>query len=289
VSQAIEAYERSLELERQIGNRDMVAAILGDLAYEYLMAGNPRAASRHLDEMEPLATGKLAAQAEKFRALQQLSQGDLASARAHLEHVREAFFGTGHSRGVELKFLGDVLMAQRELAQARARYEQFLARGWPKGSSWHVDGLVALSQLSLEEGDTRSAEAVAREAIALCERSKNAADAANAQVALARALLSQQRFEEASAAAELALTLAARNESTPISIHARIALSRARIALRPREAKAALAELQSALDQANELGLVGEAYAARLAAGEIALRLHPNVGRMRLRELARDA
>src|SRR5262249_2052252 len=152
ISQAISAYEQALELERQIGNQDQVAAMLGNLAYEYLQAGNPAAAGTRLDEMEKLATGRTTAQAERCRALQRLAVGELAGAREHLEHVRQVFFETGQSRGVELRLLGDVLVAQGEIGQARSRYEQYLARGWPQESTSYLSGLTAQARLAVEEG-----------------------------------------------------------------------------------------------------------------------------------------
>ncbi|HEX8114502.1 MAG TPA: protein kinase [Kofleriaceae bacterium] len=282
-------YEEALELERQIGNNDQVTNMLGNIAFESLLAGYPAQAAARIDEIERLGTGTAPDQTERLRALQWLEQGDLAGAFAQLEHVRRAFFEAGKSRGYELKLLGDVLMARGELDQARARVEQYLAQGWSAESGFHVVGVLALSRFDLEAGQTQRAEARVREMIALCEAKHNISDLVTAQVLLARISIAEHRFEEAKAAAEAALALAARTEAMPGWIDAQIALARAVLGLHPRDIDTALAAAQTALDRALERGLLGHAYEARLAAGEIAAQGHRPDARAQLRALADEA
>lgn len=289
ISAELATYEASLALERQIGNNDQVAKMLGNMAFESLLAGNPAQAASRIDEIERLGTDPTPDQTERLRALQWLAQGDLARAFAQLEHVRRVFFEAGKTHGYELKLLGDVLTAQGKLDQARARLEQYLAQGWSPESGLHVVGVLALSRLDLEAGNTRRAEADVREMIALCEAWHNASDLATAQIMLARISIAEQRFEEAKAAAETALGLAARSEAMPDWIDAQIALSRAVLGLHPRDVDTALAAAQTALDRARERGLLGHAYEARLAAGEIAARGHRADARAQLDALAAEA
>lgn len=53
----IATYEEALQLERDIGNSDQVANMLGNIAFEHLMSGDPAQAARWLDEMELFAKG----------------------------------------------------------------------------------------------------------------------------------------------------------------------------------------------------------------------------------------
>jgi eukaryotic-like serine/threonine-protein kinase len=289
ISAAIAAYEDALQVEREIGNSDQVANMLGNIAYEYLMAGNPAQAAVRLDEMERIATGGTLVQARRFRALQWREQGELGKAFTQLDDIRRAYFDTGKSRGVELQLLGDVLIAQGQLEQARGRLDQFLALSWPRDDSLRLQGEFSLARLELEAGQPERAETVVRASIAVCERTHDDSDLVTAQAVLARVLAAEQRFAEAKAAAEAALRLADRIETTPEWIDARIALAQVRIGLAPRDADAALGEAQAALDRARERGLVGQAYDARLAAGEIAAQAGRPEARSQLRALVEDA
>jgi TolB-like protein/tRNA A-37 threonylcarbamoyl transferase component Bud32/tetratricopeptide (TPR) repeat protein len=289
ISTTIAAYEDALHVEREIGNPDQVANMLGNIAYEYLMAGNPAQAAVRLDEMERIATGGTLIQARRFRALQWRQQGELGKAFTQLDDIRREYFDTGKSRGVELELLGDVLLAQGEIGPARWRIEQYLALSWPRDDTLRLTGEFLLARMELEAGELERAETTVRASLAVCERTHNESDLVTAQAILARVLAAEQRFAEAKVAAESASRLADRLETTPEWIDARIALAQARIGLAPRDANAALAETQAALDRARERGLLGHAYDARLAAGEIAAQTGRPEARSQLRALADDA
>lgn len=285
LSAVIAIYEQALQIEREIGNSDQVANMLGNIAFEYLVVGDPVQAALRLDEMERLAKDVARIFAQRDRAIQWMEQGELARAFEQLEQIRQG----GKGRGFELKLLGDVLTAEGELKPARVRLEQFLARDWPPDADLRVLGELAMSRLDIEDGQLARAEARARDCIAICERTHNRSDLANAQAVLADVLVAEHRFEDARAMAALALRLAAQIGEMPEWLDARIALARALAGLHPRDLDAALAEAQAALARARELGLVGPAYEARLAAGEIAVQGHRAGARVQLRILADEA
>jgi len=289
ISTAIAEYERGLEIERQIGDRGQVAWMLLNIAFEYLMIGDPVQAGHRLDEAEPIATGAAVSQAALIRAMQRRDEGELESARAQLEHVVQVYLEAGRGRGYELNVLGEVLMAQGRIDQARTQIERFLALDQPHESTWYLNGRIAMSRLEVEVGHTARAEAVVRDAIAICERTHNHLDLVTALATLAQVLVAERRFGEARVVAETTLGLASHSEETPEWLDARIARAQARFGSHPEEIDGALADAQLALDRARERGLVGPAYEARLAAGTIAAGAHRPAAQAQLRALAREA
>jgi hypothetical protein len=259
--------------------------MLGNIAFEYLVAGNPGRAAPMIDEMAHVARRRSLVKADQHRGYQWLEQGELARAFAQLERVRLS----GESRGFELKLLGDLLIARGELDQARVRIDQYLALNWPPDDSLRVTGLLSHSRREREAGQLERAEADARRGVEICARTRNDWDLAASQVGLAHALIAEHRFEPARAAAETALHAAERVEQAQEWIDARIALAYARHGLQPRDLDAALADARAALDRARERGLVGLAYDARLAAGEIAAQAHRPEAAAQLQALADDA
>jgi tetratricopeptide (TPR) repeat protein/TolB-like protein len=289
ISLTIAVYERGLDLERKIGHQGEIAWMLLNIAFEELMAGDPARAAHALDEAEPIATDSGAGQAALLRAMQWQDQGDLENARTRLEQARRLLLDTGHGHGYELQVLGEVLMAQGRIDEARPPIERLLALDLPHESTWYLGGLLAMSRLEIEAGHPGRAEALARETLASCERTRNRLDLATAQATLAWVLVAERRFDEARAAAETALALATHSEETPEWLDARIALARARFGLHPDDVDGALAETQLALDRARDRGLVGRGYEARLAAGAIAAQAHRADAAAQLRALAQDA
>jgi tetratricopeptide (TPR) repeat protein len=251
-----------------------------------LSEGDPAQASLRLDEMEPLARYEEArVHAGVYRGTQWLEQGDLTRAFAKLQQVSRSEL----SRGFELRLLGEILFAQGQLDNARARFEQFLARGWPADADARVLGMLGLCRLEVAGGQLGRAEALAREAIAICVRSNNETSGVTSQSVLAGVLVAERRFDEARVTAESALRGADAIELTQEWIDARIALARARFGLHPADIDAALGDAEAALARARDRGLLGQAYEARLAAAEIAVQGGRPAARAQLRSLAEDA
>lgn len=156
ISTAIAEYERGLEIERQIGDRGQVAWMLLNIAFEYLMIGDPVQAGHRLDEAEPIATGAAVSQAALIRAMQRRDEGELESARAQLEHVVQVYLEAGRGRGYELNVLGEVLMAQGRIDQARTQIERFLALDQPHESTWYLNGRIAYTDTPVTAGSSGS-------------------------------------------------------------------------------------------------------------------------------------
>ncbi|HEX3479287.1 MAG TPA: protein kinase [Kofleriaceae bacterium] len=292
ISAAVATYDQALGLARQLGDGVLVAQLLCDIAFLYLAAGNPAQAALRLDEVEQLSPDTALDQGTieqiaRSRAIQWRDTGDLDRALAQLEHVLRVFVAPHKVRA--LTVIGEVLMAQGQLDQARSRFEEFLASSPSRDSTWYVDAVLALSRLDLEDGQTVHAEAQVRECIAICARTHDDFDLATAHVVLAEALLAERRFDEARVAAEAALRLASRSEVMSDWIDARIALSLALFGLHPNDIDAALAQDKLALHQARTSGLVGRIYEARLAAAVIAEKAHRPHASDELRALAGDA
>ena len=192
----------------------------------------------------------------------------------------------------DLRRLGDILVAKGDLRVARDRIDEALAMQSQNGERLAAaETRLSLAALTLAEGRSAEAEAMAREAEEVL-RAESAADgAALAQILLADCLLAQGKAGEAERELEKARGVAAETGSQQVAF--RVATVGGRLSVRKgkgAEADSALAALAAAAANAQKAGRIGQRFEALLALHEAELELgKTTAGRAGLTALARDA
>ena len=94
------------------------------------------------------------------------ARGETANASAALEEAITLFSALGHPIATRLCDLGDVAVAQGDLARARSSYEQAVVAGMAEGDvSGQAQALSSLSEIAFAEGDLELAERRVRESL----------------------------------------------------------------------------------------------------------------------------
>ncbi|MFI5058330.1 MAG: tetratricopeptide repeat protein [Candidatus Acidiferrales bacterium] len=217
--------------------------------------------------------------------------GDLPQARKMYDQslalARES--ETKSAVGLALQNIGGVLQAQGDFDGAKKVYEESLATRKAIGDEGGVlDCRLALATLSIEEGDPAAAESTAREAAAKFRKDKASLGEAGALATLAQSFLRQRKIREAETTIDKASQLTAKSQQselrTPILIMA------ARIHGASGKATTASKDLEAILNEETALGNVSLQFEARLALGEIEMRVGEGAaGRSRLASLEKDA
>src|SRR5262249_28422392 len=161
----------------------------------------------------------------------------------------------GHRRGEAFAIygIGDVLMAQDNLAEARKRQEEALNIRQQSGESGTAaQSLMQLAQLSLEEGHPEDAEKLARQGSDEFAKDKATALQATAYSILAAALLAQKKMPEAEQIAQKAIELSLLNPDWPPRFNA--AFSKARVLAVNGKSSAALKLVSGTLGDARKFG-----------------------------------
>lgn len=151
-----------------------------------------------------------------------------------------------------------------------------------------AESLMALAELALDEGRAAESERLAREALTEFERESARPNAAQARALLARALLAQNRNDEAEEAVSRARALIETTEYR--LIRSRVAIEWARIRAEAFQPGPAVRALEAVRKDAKACGCQVLDMEARLAQGEIELRLgDAGFARQHLADLAEEA
>ena len=191
--------------------------------------------------------------------------------------------------GLALQNIGDVLQAQGDFDGAKNAYNESLTTRNAIGDEGGVLACrLALAALSIEEGDPAAAESTAREAADKFRKDKAPLGEAGALAILAHCFLKQGKTREAETTVEKASQLAAKSQQselrTPIFIMA------ARIHSASGKTTTASKNLDSILNEETTLGNVPLQFEARLALGEMEMRMGETAtGRSHLASLEKDA
>jgi tetratricopeptide (TPR) repeat protein len=217
--------------------------------------------------------------------------GDLPQARKMYDQslalARES--ETKSAIGLALENIAGVLQAQGDFDGAKKSYEESLTTRKAIGDEGGVlDCRLGLATLSIEEGDPAAAESTAREAAAKYRKDKASLGEAGALATLAHAFLKQRKTREAETTIDKASQLAARSQQselrTPILIMA------ARVQGASGKTTTAGKDLEAILNEETTLGDVALQFEARLALGEIEMRMgEVAAGHSRLASLEKDA
>ncbi|MHB8524751.1 MAG: hypothetical protein ACYDD2_01150 [Candidatus Acidiferrales bacterium] len=192
--------------------------------------------------------------------------------------------------------LGDILMAQDDLPAARQSYEKALAIRRQMGDKGSIaEKQAALASLSIEEGNLAHAEPVLRTALAEFRAEKTFLDEIPAEVDLSRILLREGKLAAARQIISNALALSAATSDPALKLPVAIQDARieaAELASRTKfkpDLSDPRRKLLNVLSTARQLGYYGIECDARLALGELDLRLDPPAARAHLSALARES
>ena len=115
--------------------------------------------------------------------------------------------------------MASVIKCQGDLATARQRQEEALAIRKEIGEkATRAESLLALADLTMEEGRAKDAETLARQALDEFQSEKLREDEISARIVLARSLMAQDKLAEAGKQIELAAVLAARSPAVEVRL-----------------------------------------------------------------------
>jgi DNA-binding winged helix-turn-helix (wHTH) protein/Tfp pilus assembly protein PilF/TolB-like protein len=228
----------------------------------------------------------------------ELAEGRIQDAHRLAEQALASFQPEhGNFQGVTgaMTVLAETMEAEGDLVAARKQCEQALALREKVGAMDLVaESHVELGEMALLEGHPEMAEPLVRAAIAEFEKENGLPDASSAYVVLSRALLMQGKVESAREALRRATELGS-NTSDPalklsIAIHSgRLKSAYSHPGRADADLKAAKQQLRAAAAKAEKLGYYLLECEARLALGELEMRLDPPVGRAMLSALATES
>jgi tetratricopeptide (TPR) repeat protein len=301
LDRAEQLYRKAKYHFEQAGDKDNTVVALGNVAdILYLRGKLPEAAELYQQTIERAALLDPSDQGYAMYRLAdlELAQGQTKKAQDLAAQAVDAMRPT-HSAYQNLTgamiVLGDVLMAQGDLAGSRQQYQQTLETRQKLGEQDLVaESQVSLAELSIEEGHPEQAEPLLRPAIAQFEREKEDPDATGAYTLLSRALQAQGKFEEARRAIQHAAQLARKTSDPALILPIAIQAARLETAAAGQDAAGHLAlatarqQLRSTIATAKKLGYYQIECEARLALGEAELTANPTSGRSQLETLEEE-
>jgi len=226
-----------------------------------------------------------------------LLQGQLKPARAEIQAQVDSLrlygadpFGLSNA----LSALGDIEKAEGNLSGARKDYEE--AQEILKKVNFPItDEQVSLAELSLVESHAEAGEPLVRKALEDLEKEQSTGDEIGALTSLSRILLAQEKAREAQDALSRTFKLADLHEFPLLLLPLQTLQARANAAMaKPgatgkSELAAAAQKVRAVIQQAHQLGLYSVECEARLALGEIELKLNSATARAELTALASES
>jgi tetratricopeptide (TPR) repeat protein len=187
--------------------------------------------------------------------------------------------------------LGEALEAQGDLAGARSQFEQTLAIRQKMGAlELTAESRASLAALDIEEGRTEEAGSLIRAALAEFEKEKSDPDSSTAYTLLSRTLLMQGELDEARKAAQHGADLSLTSSDPALRLPAQIQQARVDMA-RSKDENAnssAFRRLNSVIAPAKQLGYYNLESEARLALGQLELKINSSLGRKQLKALTAE-
>lgn len=223
-----------------------------------------------------------------------LTRGQVQDARRLAQQAVDGYQATQGAYqylAAAMRDLGEVLEAQGDLSGAREQFEQSLAIAQKIGALVNkAESQEELAHLAIEENHPEQAEALLRSAIAEFEKEKSDPDSSSAYTLLSRALLMQGKLDEARKAARRGAELSLTSSDPALKLPAEIQLARVEAPNAEIDSKGAAASgrLQGVIATANRLGYYKLECEARLALGELEVKLNPSLGRRHLTALAKE-
>jgi tetratricopeptide (TPR) repeat protein len=188
--------------------------------------------------------------------------------------------------------LAEALEAQGDLAGARSQFEQTLTIRQKMGAlELAAESRVELAALDIEEGRTQEAESLIRAALTEFEKEKSDPDLSTAYTLLSRTLLTQGELDEARKAAQRGADLSLTSSDPALRLPAEIQQARVDMANSKDEnanSASASRRLKSVIATAKRLGYYDFESDARLALGQLELKINSSLGRKQLKALAAE-
>ncbi len=222
----------------------------------------------------------------------ELTRGKLREAKLHaqqaIDSMRPQESAYQYLSGAIIE-LGEVLMAEGDLADARSKFDESLAMRQKVGAADLVaENQVEFAVLSMEEGHPEIADSLLRTALVEFEKEKADPDTIAAYTQLSRALLMRGKIDEARTAAERAVQLSAASPDPSLKLPASI--QKVRVTSASGSAtNSTIQELRALIATADKLGYYTVSCEGRLALGEALLKGNASSGRTQLSALASDA
>jgi len=295
---AKKAYEAALATDRDIGDKKAQAMVLNNFADvlrdQVDLAGSRKMLEEALRDFREINDKGGVARALDNIGILLVDQGRLEEAKKRYEEslaiCRE--LGNKSLTAYALDMLGDVYFAQGNVSAARKSYEDALAvRTELREQRTIAESRLALARVSQEEGQFLQAESEAREDVRRFENVHDTEQEALAYSVLAGALRAQRKMADAHDAIGHATELLPKGGDPSIRLSVEIEAARVLAASEsPGALAAAKEDLQRAATEATKLGLTGMQFQARLALGEIEMKIgDTGAGRALLSTLERDA
>jgi len=188
--------------------------------------------------------------------------------------------------------LGEALEAQGDLAGARSQFEQTLAIRQKMGAlDLTAESQTELAALDIEEGRTEEAGSLIRAALTEFEKEKSDPDSSTAYTLLSRTLLIQGELDEARKAAQHGADLSLTSSDPALKLPAQIQQARVDMASSKDEnanSASASRRLNSVIATAKRLGYYNVESEARLALGQLELKINSSLGRKQLKALTAE-
>jgi ATP/maltotriose-dependent transcriptional regulator MalT len=153
-----------------------------------------------------------------------------------------------------------------------------------------AESQAALAALDIEEGRTEQAGSLIRAALAEFEKEKSDPDSSTAYTLLSRTLLMQGELDEARKAAQHGADLSLTSSDPALRLPAQIQQARVDMA-RSKDENAnssAFRRLNSVIATAKQLGYYNLESEARLALGQLELKINSSLGRKQLKALTAE-
>jgi eukaryotic-like serine/threonine-protein kinase len=301
LDRAEQLYRKAKYHFEQAGDKGNTGTALGNIGDIRYLRGNLSGAAKLYQqtiEVEALIDRSAPGYAMYRLADVELAQGQ--TQKAHdlaaqaVDAMRPSHGGYQYLTGAMI-VLGDVLMAQGDLAGARQQYQQTLETRQKLGEQDLVaESQVSLAELSLEEGHPEQAETLLRPAIAEFEKEKETPDATSAYTLLSRTLLAQGRLEEARKAIQHASQLGRKSPDPALTLPIAIQTARLETVAAGRDGAGHLAlatarqQMRSTIATARRLSYYQIECKARLVLGEVELKANPALGRSQLETLENE-
>ena len=295
LTSAKKEYEKSLAITREIGEKRGIARALTNLAIVIHEQGQ-LAESRKVHEQSIAIRRQIGDKIGLAIALNNLAvvlfdQGDLAATQKAIDEQLPVFQQAGVQRGLAYAMFlqGEVLRAQGNLEQARKSHNQALEIRNKLGEKTTAEeSLLALAQLSIDEGHAGDAEQPARKVLQQAQAENERANELNARATIARSLLAQAKPRDAEKEIQSAEAAAATTESRLLGIA--VTITAAGIHTANGKAAESSRILARTLSEAIRLGCGRCQLEARLALSQIEVKQGKNrAAREHLAALEKEA
>ena len=301
LDRAEQLYREAKSNFEEAGNRGNALTALANIADILYLRGNLQGAAKLYEQalqvalqLDPSRPGYLLYRLADLN----LAEGRVRDAQNRAEQaiaaMRQDEGGYQDLTGAMIE-LGEALEAEGDLADARQQFEQTVAIRQKMGEAGLVqESEVELASLDLEENHPEQAEPLLRGAIAEYEKENEDPAASSAYVLLSRALLAEGRFDEARTSVQRGTELSLTSSDPALKLPAAIQTARVEAASAASGKRGngpsseAMQKLRSAVAAARTLGYYNFECEARLALGELELKLNSPSGHTQLTTLASE-